>query len=121
MVAAMSASPETSAAQLSARADGDELVLTLSGHWRITGARPSWAKVLGTQSPQRVRLVPEGLIAWDSSLVLFLHEARQWCRVAGVPCDITAFPEQVRTLLAQFEVAQGTSVPFDRSAKRLCR
>jgi phospholipid/cholesterol/gamma-HCH transport system permease protein len=115
----MSASPETSAAQVSARADGEELGLTLSGHWRITGARPSWAKVLGTQSPKRVRLVPEGLIAWDSSLVLFLHEARQWCRVAGVSCDTTAFPEQVRTLLAQFEVAQSTSVPFDRSANFL--
>ncbi|HTZ19611.1 MAG TPA: ABC transporter permease [Opitutaceae bacterium] len=115
----MSASPETSAAQVSARTDGDGLVLTLSGHWRITGTRPHWVKVLGAQSPQRVRLLPEDLAAWDSSLLLFLHEAQQWCRVAGVFCDITAFPEQVRTLLAQFEVAQGTSVPFDRSANFL--
>ena len=119
MVAAMSASPETSTAQVSARTDGGELVLTLSGHWRITGSRPSWARVLGTQSPQHVRLVPEGMVAWDSSLLLFLHEVQQWCRMVGVSCDTTALPEQVRALLAQFEVAQGTSVPFDRSANFL--
>jgi len=119
MVPVMSASPETSAMQVSARTDGDELVLTLSGHWRITGSRPDWTKVLGAQSPPRVRLVPKDMVAWDSSLLLFLHEAQQWCRVAGVSCDTTAFPEQVRTLLAQFEVAQSTSVPFDRSANFL--
>lgn len=115
----MSASLETSAALVSARTDGDELVLTLSGHWRITGPRPSWPKVLGGQTPQRVRIVLEGVTAWDSSLLLFLHDAQQWCRVAGVLCDSTSLPEQIRTLLAQFEVAQTTSVPFDRSTNFL--
>jgi phospholipid/cholesterol/gamma-HCH transport system permease protein len=115
----MSASLETRAAQVSARTDGDELVLTLSGRWRITSPRPGWPKVLGAQTPRRVRIVQEDVTAWDSSLLLFLREAQQWCRVAGVFCDITALPGQVQTLLAQFDVAQGTSVPFDRSANFL--
>jgi phospholipid/cholesterol/gamma-HCH transport system permease protein len=115
----MSASPETSAAQVSARTEGDALVLTLSGRWRITGSRPDWRKVLGAQSPQRMRIVLAEVTAWDSSLLLFLHEAQQWCRVAGVFCDSTALPEQIRTLLTQFDIAQRTSVPFDRSANFL--
>jgi phospholipid/cholesterol/gamma-HCH transport system permease protein len=111
----MAANPETPSARASANAAGDALEVALAGTWQITDARPSWPAVLGAQHPARVRLRADDVAKWDTSLLLFLFEAQQWCRVTGAYCDTDALPEKIRTLLAQLAASHETSVPFDRS------
>ncbi len=53
--------------------------------------------------------------SWDSSLVLYIYETSQWCRVAGVAFDGEGLRPAVQKLLVQLEESQKTSVPFDRS------
>ena len=107
--------PAPSPAHATAKAAGDVLEVSLTGTWQITAPRPSWTDVLGTQNPARVRLRVEEVGKWDSSLLLFLFGAQQWCRVTGAYCDTDALPEKIRTLLAQLAASHETSVPFDRS------
>ncbi len=114
-VGAMSADSAT--LQPSARAElvDGTLGVVLGGTWQITKARPSWTALLEDRAPTRVQLRAEGLGRWDSSLLLFLFAARQWCRAQGAYCDLDALPAKVRELLAQLEASHETSVPFDRS------
>lgn len=88
----------------------------LAGTWQITEARPKWDELRGAQNPARVRLHTDGVEKWDSSLLLFLFEAQQWCRASGAYFDGEALPEKIRTLLSQLAASHETSVPFDRSA-----
>jgi len=111
----MSVSSETLNARVSTRVDGAALDVSLTGTWLITESRPGWAAVVGKQFPMRVRLHTDQVEKWDSSLLLFLFEAQQWCRGAGAYFDADALPEKIRTLLAQLAASHETSVPFDRS------
>jgi len=112
---AMAVSPEILAALVSVRPDGDGLVATLRGQWKITTARPSWAEVLAGRQPAHVRLLLGEVESLDSALLLFLYEAQKWCRVEGIPCDVAGLPEKLRGLLTQFAAASESSAPFDRS------
>ena len=111
----MSANPETLSAHVSARTEGNTLEVALAGDWKITEPRPSWVDLLGGQKPTRVRLRADGVGQWDTSLLLFVFEARQWCREAGAYCDTDELPEKIRTLLTQLVAAHETAAPFDRS------
>jgi phospholipid/cholesterol/gamma-HCH transport system permease protein len=106
-------------ARVSATAEGDAMEVRLAGTWQITEARPTWAEVRGTHHPARVRLHTDGVEKWDSSLLLFLFEAQQWCRGSGADFDGEALPEKIRTLLSQLAASHETSMPFDRSASFL--
>ena len=86
-------------ARAEAVADGDDLVVTLAGRWRITGLLPGWRKVRGDRRPRAVSLRTEGLERWDSSLVRFVYEVQGWCGEAKIPCDTAALPETVRRLV----------------------
>ena len=79
----MSRNPESSSARASAKADGDLLEVVVAGRWQIMVPRPAWPDLIGAQKPARVRLRTENLEQWDSSLLLFLFEAQQWCRTQG--------------------------------------
>jgi len=111
----MSANPATLEARVSAKAEGDALDVALAGTWQVTAPRPAWDEVRGAQNPSRVRLRADEVAKWDSSLLLFLFEVQQWCRVTGAYCDTEALPEKIRALLAQLAASHETSVPFDRS------
>lgn len=111
----MSADPGTSNARVALSAEGDVLVVTLAGTWRVTEPRPAWTDLLGAQIPARVRLEAGDVDKWDTSLLLFLFEVQQWCRAAGAYCEVDALPEKIRTLLTQLAASHETSVPFDRS------
>jgi len=102
-------------ARADAALEGDILVVQLAGDWSITGQRPAWPAVLAGRTPKRVRLDSPALGHWDSSLLLFLFEAQQWCRLAGAYCDTKALPEKIHALLRQMAASHETSVPFDRS------
>lgn len=111
----MPASLGTSNARVALTTEGDVLRVALGGTWQVTEPRPSWAGLLGTQNPARVRPEVGDVQKWDSSLLLFLFEVQQWCRGSGAYCETDALPEKIRTLLAQLSASHETSVPFDRS------
>lgn len=111
----MAAITETPRARATVKAEGDRLEVSLGGTWQITETRPSWDTLRGAQNPARVSLRTDGVEKWDSSLLLFLFETQQWCRMTGAYCDAEALPEKIRALLSQLAASHETSVPFDRS------
>src|SRR5687768_15450777 len=111
----MPARLETQEATATAMEIDRGLDVVLGGTWQITASRPSWNRLLGERKPARVRLRVDEVEKWDTSLLLFLFEVQEWCRVEGLYCDTEALPEKIRTLLSQFVTAHETSVPFDRS------
>lgn len=102
-------------ARVVTRPEGDQLVVTLRGRWRITESRPTWTFGPKQPRPQRVRLEVAGIDRWDSSLLLFLFDIQQWCRIEGIHCDLEPLPEKMRRMLGQLSRSHETSVPFDRS------
>lgn len=115
----MSANPETAHARVTATTVGEVFEVALGGTWLVTEPRPAWPKLLGAQTPARVRLRTEEVEKWDTSLLLFLFEVQVWCRASGAYCDTDALPEKIRTLLTQLSASHETSVPFDRSENLL--
>jgi phospholipid/cholesterol/gamma-HCH transport system permease protein len=111
----MAVEPDRRNARVAEHLEGATLEVALAGRWRITEARPSWAEVLARRKPARVRLRVDAVEQWDSSLLLFLFEARQWCGASGAYCEVDALPEKIRVLLDQLAASHETSVPFDRS------
>lgn len=111
----MAATLDLPKARASAVANGDVLEVTLGGIWRITEPRPSWTELVAKGNPRIIRWRVAELERWDSSLLLFLFEAHQWCQVSGAGCDVEALPEKIQALLIQISASHATSVPFDRS------
>lgn len=93
--------PKVATAKLEAGPPGGEWVLKCGGDWRLSEPVPSWFGVLGQGTPARLRLVPEDLGKWDTSLVLFLVHGRAWCVEKQVEFQAEALPENLRTLLRQ--------------------
>ena len=117
----MAVSPEVIAALVSVQTDGDALVVTLRGHWKITAPSPSWPEVLAGRKPAGVRLLLGEVESLDSALVLFLYEVQGWSRVEGVHCDVSGLPEKLRDLLAQFAIATESSRPRADGPRRDAR
>jgi phospholipid/cholesterol/gamma-HCH transport system permease protein len=105
----MPASPEPISARATARADGPLLEVALEGSWRLHGDTPRWDSVIGGAHPARVRLSADGVMQWDTSLVVFLGEAMRWCAAAGVTCDTAPLPDKMRLLSGQFESSMRTA------------
>ncbi len=112
--APMFAPPQTDA-RADATLEGTVMKVALAGDWSISGRRPGWTAVLAGRQPKQVMLAAAGLGQWDSSLLLFLFEVQQWCRVTGAYCDTKALPAKIHALLNQMSVSHQTVVPFDRS------
>lgn len=86
-----------------ASVEGDDLMIRLGGNWRITGPHPDWIETIAGQAPRPMCLDGSALGDWDSSLALFLREARNWAEQQGVPCRVEAVPagaEKLAGLLA---------------------
>jgi len=98
------------------RIEGDCLLVELGGRWRITEPRPSWVATVAGRSPTTVKLVLAGDIgAWDSALLLFINETRQWCRETSTQCDLSGLPNAVQRLIRQFTAANEECRNTDRS------
>ena len=117
-VVAMSATDHVTSApdnRVQMHADGEWLLVELQGAWRITETRPSWMSLLAGRDPVRVKLVWGKLEDWDSALLLFVFEVKQWCRVKGVYCDLSDLPDALQQLLRQLVVVNETRMVVDRS------
>ena len=98
-----------------ARRDTAEgLELALGGRWQITRPRPAAAEILNAATPTRVSVSMDAIETWDSALVLFVHEIRQWCRAHSATFDGERLLPAVNRLLAKLDGAQDHSVPVDR-------
>lgn len=97
------------------RTEGGELLVELQGAWRITETRPSWPLLLADRTPKRVKLVWGRLADWDSSLLLFVFEVKDWCRAGGVHCELSGLPDALQKLLRQLAMVNETRLTFDRS------
>ncbi len=86
-------SPTEAPASADATLDGDTLTVRVGGDWRITQEHPDWHKTVAGQEPKRVRLSGRELGNWDSSLALFLHEARSWSEAHGIALTMEAVPD----------------------------
>ncbi len=111
----MSDRPGTLDARATAELQGEWLDVAIGGSWQITEPRPAWNELLAGRRASRVRLRPDGLEQWDSSLLLMMFEARQWCQITGAYFDADAMPERSRVLLGQLATAHETSLPLDRA------
>ena len=115
----MPASLEPPGARATTRVEESRLEVSLSGPWRLQGATPRWAAVLGDAKPASVRLLGGAVTQWDTSLVIFVGEASRWCRDAGIPCDLEALPEKLRLLGDQFSDSLAVGPRKDPSVKLL--
>jgi phospholipid/cholesterol/gamma-HCH transport system permease protein len=106
---------ETDEARATAKEIDGALEVSLGGTWQITAPRPAWSKLVNGRKPARVRATIDDVEKWDTSLLLFLFEAQEWCRTSGAQWDADGLPEKIRTLLTQFVSAHEACDPRDRS------
>lgn len=84
--------------------DGDSIggcVVKVGGDWRLNAPVPSWKALLGDREAVDVRVMPEGLGIWDTSLLLFLVHGRTWCLGSKRVWMAEALPGTLQSLLAQ--------------------
>ncbi len=84
--------------------EGDTLVVHVGGEWKITNPRPAWTSLVEGETVKRIRLIADQLDGWDSSLALFIREARAWSEAQGAAFVLEGLPagaERLAQLLAQ--------------------
>ncbi|MCW5889173.1 MAG: ABC transporter permease [bacterium] len=100
-----------------ARADDGQIVLEVSGPWRLAGGLPPLDDVeqalTSKPAPRLVRFDARGLDDWDSALLAFLNRVGDLARDAGLEVDASGLPDGVRRLLHLAE-----AVPEKEGARR---
>jgi len=92
------------AARAETSLEGDTLVVRVGGNWQMTNPWPVWDNLMVGLPPARVRLQADGLGAWDSSLALFIRQARAWGETHGVALELADLPpgaDRLAQLLAR--------------------
>ncbi|MDR0902754.1 MAG: ABC transporter permease [Opitutaceae bacterium] len=105
-------------ASIQAGNDSGEARVRLGGDWQITGAPPSW-RLLAKQAPGGGAAITAlvfdmgGVGSWDTSLVLFVNTARQWCAERGARFDGAGLSPKVLALLGDVSGAKVTDATAD--------
>jgi len=98
-------------------AEGDTLVVHLSGRWTVDDGLPSSAEVRSAcdaNAPVRRLVVDvDQVSAWDSALIAFLRAIHIDLGASGIPVDGAALPAGIRQLLEL-----STAVPEREGAAR---
>ena len=94
--AATDAGTTSATAQLEVVTPGREGVVRVGGAWRLNERVPAWKSVVQNQAAMKVRVVPDQLGRWDTSLVLFLVHGRAWCAAANQEFDAAGLPENLQ-------------------------
>src|SRR6266480_3234281 len=103
---------------LSFKQTGDAtLEVHLAGAWRLRGGLPSAALVKreleSAPSVRHIGFEARALASWDSSVLAFLVEVSELCRIRGIDMDRTGLPSGLRRLL---ELAE--AVPEKKGARK---
>jgi phospholipid/cholesterol/gamma-HCH transport system permease protein len=105
-----------SPARVCVTAEGNELRLVVGGGWRVTAPKPVWSPPKTSVAAERLRVeLGPDLGEWDSSLLLYIHEASSWAVAAGVAVDSSTLPARMQGLLAQFTRACAATKVEDRT------
>ncbi|MCX6897698.1 MAG: ABC transporter permease [Verrucomicrobia bacterium] len=91
----------TATAKLETGQSGSECLVKVGGDWRLSEPVPSWTGVLGEKTATSMRVVPEGLGKWDTTLVLFLVHGQAWCAKSKKDFHVEALPKNLQALLRQ--------------------
>ena len=95
-------------AKVAVRHQDDTLVVVLSGAWELEDAAPRFEELVGapptaeTGGTQRVRAVgfdTTELGSWDSSLLVFLLQAYDYCETHDLPFDTAGLPDSLTRLI----------------------
>lgn len=77
-----------------------EHVLGLSGSFTMDAERPQEDVLAGFQTaPVRIRVVDEGITAWDSLLLVWLGRWREQARTSEIELDLSGMPEGALRLM----------------------
>jgi len=99
------------------RGRDSELVIQISGTWRLEDGLPSMDAVKKEiERPPHAKSVlfdTRELAGWDSSMVWFLSKASELCRESGIAVDRGRLPKGLRRLV---ELAE--AVPEKKGARR---
>ena len=103
---------------LSFKQTGDAtLEVHLAGAWRLRGGLPSAALVKreleSAPSMRHIGFEARALTSWDSSVLAFLVEVSELCRIRGIDMDRTSLPSGLRRLLDLAE-----AVPEKKGARK---
>jgi len=109
---------KSATAKLDAESTAGECVVKVGGDWRLSERVPSWNSVFGNHAAASVRVVPDDLGKWDTSLLLFLVHGRKWCASAKQDFHSEALPENLQTLLRQVEKADAKK-PVSKTGTKL--
>lgn len=87
------------------RQDGGDLIVALAGDWRLEVPVRRFGSLLedassATPPDAIVRFDTGALGAWDSSLLVFLQQAHEYCEAHGLTLDDSALPEPITRLMA---------------------
>ncbi len=100
------------------RRDGGTLVTVLAGDWSLGGNPPRFESLVttnpvDTETAGVLAFDASALGAWDSSVLVFLVQARDYADSAGLELDRSALPEQIGRLLALAEAVPERSTADD--------
>src|SRR5688572_26914196 len=89
---------ETRAPSATAEKLGERWTLKLEGDWRITGPQPDCPLRWGKEKPKVVGLDVSGVRSWDSSIVIWLNQAKKLAERDGVVWEEDTLPEAIRQI-----------------------
>jgi phospholipid/cholesterol/gamma-HCH transport system permease protein len=88
---------------------GDDLTIVLAGDWRLEQGLPRFRPPAKAESPsgglhddqiRTIRFDTAELGAWDSSVLVYLHQAYDFGEVPGIEIDASDLPEPIARLIA---------------------
>jgi phospholipid/cholesterol/gamma-HCH transport system permease protein len=96
----MTPATEPAAAAARLRQHGGTIIVVLAGDWRLESEPPHFAALLDPiPTVQTVGFDATALGDWDSSLLVFLLQARDWCEAHDVAFDMAELPGRIARLL----------------------
>ena len=97
--------------------DDATLEVHLAGAWRLRGGLPSAALIKreleSAPTMRHIGFEARALTSWDSSVLAFLVEVSELCRLRGIDMDRTSLPSGLRRLLDLAE-----AVPEKKGARK---
>ena len=95
------AEPKAATAQWEAGPLDGESTVKVGGDWQLSEPVPNWSALLEKRAATSVRVMPQDLGKWDTSLVLFLVHGRAWCVASKHEFHAEALPANLQKLLQQ--------------------